>query len=102
MKETLATMVAKRNEKGNAPQTFEARFIELSEFAPEMVPTDMAHVRRFEMGLRPMIIFGVRSQRLCTLKDVGHVVRIVEADVLAMQQEYITQGLDVLGPEFLG
>ena len=81
---------------------YEARFIELSEFAPEMVPTDTARVRRFEMGLRPMIRFGVRSQRLRTLREVGHVARIVDADVLAMQQEYITQGLDVLGPEFLG
>ena len=98
----------KKNEFANLIQgqlsvsEYEARFIKLSEFAPEMVPTNTARVQRFEMGLWPMIRFGVRSQRLRILREVGHVARIVEADVLAMQQEYVTQGLHVLGPEFLG
>ena len=39
---------------------YEARFIELAEFAPTIVLTDLTKARRFEIGLWPLIHLEVR------------------------------------------
>ena len=79
---------------------YEAQFIELAEFAPTIVPTDLTKARRFEMGLRPLIRLGVRPLQLRTLREVCRVAKIVETDLLAVYLEFETQGqvLYMYGP----
>ena len=52
------------------------------------------------MGLRPLIRLGVRPLQLHTLREVCRVARIVEIDLLAVYQEFETQGqvLYMYGP----
>ena len=66
---------------------YEAKFIELSRFAPELVATDYIKARRFEKGLKPRIRAGVRPMQLASYRDVVSKAKIVEQEVDNMQQE---------------
>ena len=66
---------------------YEAKFIELSRFAPDLVATDGVKARRFEKGLRPRIRAEVRPMQLVSYRDVVSKAKIVEQEVDNMQQE---------------
>ncbi|XP_024195741.1 uncharacterized protein LOC112198877 [Rosa chinensis] len=59
---------------------YDARFTELSRYAPELVSTEAKKARKFEHGLRPNIRLKVSVLRLPTYAEVLERALIVEAD----------------------
>ena len=62
-------------------------FLELEQFAPELVPTEIARARHFEEGLRPQIRIGVRHFKFKTLAKVVDIAKLIEVDIYTIQQE---------------